>query len=65
MRKKISIFGNSKYFGKHVLISGGDVYAVKSASEASKLFDKLVKEKGIVPTVTFVPKSQSLILKWQ
>lgn len=65
MKKKISVFGNSKYYGKHVLISGEDVYAVKSASEASKLFDKLVKEKGVVPTITFVPKSQSLILKWQ
>lgn len=57
-----SIFANSKYFGKHVLIAKGDVYAVKSAKEASKLFDKLVKEKGVIPTVTYVPKKQALIL---
>lgn len=60
--KKTSIFSNSKYFGKHVLIAGGDVYAVKSAKDASRLFDKLVKEKGIIPTVTYVPQKQSLIL---
>lgn len=56
--KSAVIFSNTKYFGKHVLIAGGDVYAVKSAKEASKLFDKLVKEKGLIPTVTYVPKRQ-------
>lgn len=59
--KRSSIFSNTKYFGKHILIAKDDIYAVKSAKEASKLFDKLVKEKGIIPTVTYVPKKQSLI----
>lgn len=60
--KRSSIFSNAKYFGKHVLVVGKNVYAVKTAKEASRLFDKLVKDKGIVPTVTYVPKEQSLIL---
>ena len=59
-----SVFANSKYFGKHVLIAKGQILAVKSAKKASELFDRLVKE-GTIPTVTFVPKSQSLILVWK
>lgn len=59
-----SVFANSKYFGKHVLIAKGRILAVKSAKKASELFDELVK-KGTIPTVTFVPKSQSLILVWK
>ncbi len=59
-----SIFSHTKYFGKHVLIAKGRVYAVRSAREASSIFDKLVA-KGVVPTVTFVPKNQSLILSWR
>lgn len=64
--KKVSklagIFSNAKYFGKHVLVAKGNIYAVKTAREASKLFDKLVKEKKVIPTYTFIPKDQSLIL---
>lgn len=59
-----SVFQNTKYFGKHVLITGDNVYAVKSSKEASRLFEKLVA-RGVVPTVTFVPKNQSLILAWR
>ncbi len=59
-----SVFANSKYFGKHVLIAKDHILAVKSAKKASELFDELVK-KGTIPTVTFVPKSQSLILVWR
>jgi len=57
-----SLFNNPKYQGKHVLVAGKNVYAVKTAAEASRLFDRLVKETGLVPMVTFVPKAQSLIL---
>jgi len=39
-----------------------NVYAVKTAREASRLFDKLLKDTGTIPTVTFVPKAQALIL---
>lgn len=59
-----SVFANSKYFGKHVLIAKDQILAVKSAKKASEIFDRLVQQ-GIIPTVTFVPKSQSLILVWK
>lgn len=36
-----SVFQNAKYFGKHVLIAGDNIYAVKSSKEASRLFEKL------------------------
>lgn len=62
LSKKSSIFSNVNSFGKHVLLVGNSVYAVKTAREASHLFDKLLKEKRIVPTVTYVPKAQSLIV---
>lgn len=62
--KKVSksLFNNPKYRGRHVLISGSDVHAVKTSKEASKLFDRIVKDTGVAPMVTFVPKSHSLIL---
>ncbi|HJZ05786.1 hypothetical protein A2634_03795 [Candidatus Amesbacteria bacterium RIFCSPHIGHO2_01_FULL_48_32] len=62
MKGTKSLFNNPKYQGKHVLVVNQNVYAVKTANEASRLFDKLVKETGMIPTVTFVPKAQSLIL---
>lgn len=62
MRKTKSLYNNPKYQGKHVLISEKGVYAVKTAKQASVLFDKLVRDTGMIPTVTFVPKAQSLIL---
>lgn len=60
--KVSSVFNNAKYFGKHVLVAKGNIYAVKTAKEASSLFDKIVKEKKVIPTYTFIPKDQSLIL---
>ncbi len=62
MKKTKSLFSNPKYQGKHVLVAGNSVYAVKTAGEASRLFDKLIKEKGVIPSVTFVPRAQALIL---
>ena len=62
MKKSKSLFNNPKYQGRHVLIVGKNIYAVKKADEASRLFDRLIKETGTIPTVTFVPKAQSMIL---
>lgn len=62
MGKVKSLFSNPRYQGKHVLMVKRNVYAVKTAREASQLFDKLLKDTGTVPTVTFVPKAQALIL---
>lgn len=63
--KKLSLFSNAKYFGKHVIVTGDKIYAVKSAKEASRLFDEVVKENGTIPMVTYVPKGQALILLWR
>lgn len=64
MAKTKSLFNNPKYQGKHVLVEGKNVYAVKTAKQASELFDKLIRKTGVIPTVTFVPKAQFLFLKY-
>ncbi len=62
MKRSKSLFSNPKYQGKHVLMVKRNVYAVKTAREASQLFDKLLKDTGTIPSVTFVPKAQLLTL---
>lgn len=60
------IWGNSRYAGKHVIVIGGKVYTAKTGKQASRLFDKLTRKyPGEIPSLTYVPKVESLILLWR
>ena len=57
------VYSNSKYFGKHVILLGGKIYAAKTGSGASKMLEKLMKKHPAeTPIITYVPKADALIL---
>lgn len=69
MKKTISknliakIYKDSKYKGKHIIIIGGKIYATKTGKAKSKLLDDLLKKyPKEIPTITYIPKIDSLIL---
>lgn len=57
------VYSSARYFGKHVIILGGKIYTTKTGIQASKLLDKLMKKHpSDTPILTYVPKSDALIL---
>lgn len=53
--------GNPKYKGKHILMVKGKVVAAGNWRVVSKAFDRVMKE-GKTPTLTYIPKSDFLML---
>ena len=54
---------NPKYSGKHIIIIGGKIYATNTGMASSELLDKLLhKYPREVPTITYVPREETLIL---
>lgn len=57
------IFQDPKLKGKHVIMIGGHVFTARTGKEAVKIFNKVTKDyPGEQPTVTYIPKAESLIL---
>lgn len=57
------IYGDSKFAGKHIIIIGGKIYATKTGQASSELLDKLLKQyPREIPTITYIPAEDSLIL---
>lgn len=60
MRK---VFENPKLKGKHIIVIAGNIYTASTGKEAVKIFNKVTKQyPGQQPTVTYIPKAESLIL---
>ncbi len=66
MKKAItmmSIFKNSSYRGKHVILAAGKVYTAKTGEKAAEILKKLEKSHPrVTPEVAYLPKARSLIL---
>lgn len=59
----IKLYQNPQYKGKHIIIIGGRVYATKTGKAKSELLDKLLKKfPKETPTITYIPKVDTLIL---
>lgn len=57
------VYSDSKYKGKHVVIIGGKIYAAKTGKSAAKIFRELTeKYPHQQPTITYIPKADTLIL---
>jgi hypothetical protein len=57
------VYSNSKYWGRHVIILGDKIYSAKSGAKASKMLEELMKKNpSDTPTLTYVPKTDTLIL---
>lgn len=56
------IFEDPKYRGKHVVIEGNKVIAAGNWEKVSKVFDQTVKKSKKSPSLTYIPKEDTLIL---
>jgi len=57
------IYKEPKYKGKHIIIIGGKIYATKSGRANSELLERLLKKyPKKIPTITYIPAEESLIL---
>lgn len=62
----VEIYQNPQYKGKHVIIIDGKVYATKTGKAKTKLLHELLKKHPAdTPTITYIPKADSLILVLQ
>jgi hypothetical protein len=57
------IFQDPKLKGKHVILIAGKIFTARTGKEAVKTFNKVTKQyPNQQPTVTYIPKEDSLIL---
>lgn len=57
------VMADPKYRGRHLVMITGKVFAAKTAQEARKIFDSVTKKyHNQTPTITYVPKVDTLIL---
>jgi len=57
------IYKDPKYKGKHIIIIGGKIYATKTGRAKTEILEKLLKKyPKEIPTITYIPTEESLIL---
>ena len=57
------IFQDPSLKGKHIIMVAGHIFTARTGKEAVKIFNKVTKDyPGQQPTVTYIPKVESLIL---
>jgi len=57
------IYKDPKYKGKHIIIFGGKIYATKTGRAKTEILEKLLKKyPKEIPTITYIPTEESLIL---
>ncbi len=58
--KKLS---QPRYRGRHIVAIGGKIYSTRTGKQSLDLLEKLERQfPKAIPTLTYVPKSGSLIL---
>jgi hypothetical protein len=59
----LKVMSDPKYRGRHLVMIAGKVFAAKSAKEAARIFNKVTKKYSRqIPTITYIPKADTLIL---
>ena len=59
----VKVLSDPKYRGSHVILIAGQVFAARTQSEASRLFDRVLRKfPGHQPLLTYIPKADTLIL---
>lgn len=65
-RKKITmlqVMSNPRYRGKHIILIANKVFTAKTGSKANQILDALEKKyPNKTPAITYLPKSDTLIL---
>lgn len=54
----------NSYKGKIVAVVGKKIFSAKTGKEAQKLISKIEKDYQKTPLVTYIPKADTLILKF-
>ena len=53
---------NPRYRGKHVIVVAGKMFVARSAAEAPRLFDRVMRtHRRAIPTLLYVPRADALI----
>lgn len=61
--KTNKIFQDPKLKGKHLILIAGQIFTAQTGKEAVRTFNKVTKQyPNQQPTVTYIPKEDSLIL---
>ncbi|MEK9165512.1 MAG: DUF5678 domain-containing protein [Patescibacteria group bacterium] len=61
--KNLSVLSSQKYKGKHIVMVKDKIFASKTGQEAAKIFKEVIKKyPKEKPTITYIPKEDTLIL---
>ena len=56
-------YRDPKYQGKHIIIIDGKIYAAKTGKESARQLEELLKKyPKETPSITYIPKVDTLIL---
>lgn len=59
----VKIYQEPKYKGKHIIVIDNKIYATRTGKAKSVLLDKLLRKyPDKTPTITYIPKVDTLIL---
>ncbi len=59
----LKIMSNPKYRGMHLVMIADKVFAARTGPQAVRIFDKVTRKySGQIPTITYIPKADTLIL---
>ena len=59
----VKVYQDAKYKGKHVVIIDDQIFATRTGKAKSALLEKLLKKyPDKTPTITYIPKGDTLIL---
>lgn len=59
-------FRDPRYQGKHIIVIGGKIHAKKSGRESARLLERLLKMyPKETPSITYIPKADTLILTFR
>lgn len=57
------VSANPRYRGKHLIIVESKVFVARSAAEAPRLFDRVMRaHPRATPTLVYIPRADALIL---
>lgn len=57
------VAANPRYRGKHLIVVEDHVFVARSAAEAPRLFDRVMRShRRATPTLLYIPRADALIL---
>lgn len=58
----VRVYANPRYRGKHVIVVDDKVFVARSATDAPRLFDRVIRAyPRSTPTLVYVPRADALV----